>query len=302
MLHVVTFALLALATPQSPPDDLSKIFTFERIAPVAELGAISLRTSGSRSTEIWDRMGNGQRIVRNVTLATLTPVLPSPEKATGTAVIVAPGGGFSMLSMDNEGWPVARWLADHGVAAFVLKYRLNASTADETKLSGEIARLVAAATTSKSGPSDLRDPAATEDALAALDVVRAGATKWGIDPKRVGMLGFSAGAITTMNATLGADDARRPDFIGYVYGPMSAMAVPANAPPMFAALAMDDRLFGGRGSALIDSWHAAGRPVELHLYESGDHGFGMGKPGTTSTMLMPEFLLWMDSRGLLKRH
>ena len=301
MLTLFTSLMLVVSAPQSPADDLAKMFLFTRIAPITEPDAIPLGTSaGSRSTEIWDRMGNGQRVVRNVTFATLTPVLPPAGKATRAAVIVAPGGGFSMLAMDNEGWPVARWLADHGIAAFVLKYRLNPSTADEKDLSGEIAKIVAASTSSKSGPPELRDPDATQDALAALAMVRAGAAKWGVDPKRVGMLGFSAGAMTTMNAALTNDASRRPDFIGYVYGPMDSVAVPANAPPMFAALAMDDRLFGGRGSAIVDRWHSAGRPVELHLYEAGDHGFGMGRPGTTSMMLMPQFLLWMESRGLLQ--
>jgi acetyl esterase/lipase len=142
-------------------------------------------------------------------------------------------------------------------------------------------------------------------------LVRASSAKWGIDPTHVGMIGFSAGAMTTMGAVLEASPADRPNFFGYIYGPMDAVmisslygptngfTVPQNAPPMFAALAMNDPAFGGKGFALVDSWNKAARPVELHAYESGGHAFGIGLPGTTSTMVMPEFYAWMQSNGFI---
>ena len=80
---------------------------------------------------------------------------------------------------------------------------------------------------------------------------------------------------------------------------MQSIAVPADAPPMFAAIAMDDPLFGRAGFGIIDSWHKANRPVELHAYEAGGHGFGVGRTGTTSTQVMDEFLAWMKARNLL---
>jgi acetyl esterase/lipase len=80
---------------------------------------------------------------------------------------------------------------------------------------------------------------------------------------------------------------------------MLAPAVPADAPPMFNAIAMDDGLFKGQGFAIVEAWRKAGRPVEFHAYERGDHGFGTGRPGTTTALLLPEFLAWMDMRGLL---
>jgi len=94
-----------------------------RIAPVADPAALPLYPAMKPGPvpEIWDKMFGGQRAVRNVSVPTLTPVLPGPAKANGAAVIVIPGGGFKFISMDNEGWPVARWLADHGIAAFILK-------------------------------------------------------------------------------------------------------------------------------------------------------------------------------------
>lgn len=239
-------------------------------------------------------------MVRNVVRPTITPYLPDPAKATGAAVIVAPGGAFLSLSMTGEGSDVARWLADHGVAAFVLKYRLNETPRDDRAFLGVMgARFADAA---KPGAvRTIEEPRATQDALAALAIVRRRAATYGIDPARTGMIGFSAGAMTTLNATLEGKGDQRPAFIGYIYGPMTDIAVPADAPPMFSAIAMDDGLFKRQGFAIVESWRKAGRPVELHAYERGDHGFGAGKPGTTTMGLMPQFFAWMEARGLLAK-
>lgn len=260
---------------------------------------------GKPSDEITSRLMGRETVIRNITYPTLTPVLPRPGTANGAAVIVAPGGGFQMLSMQNEGWRVAQALADHGVAAFVLKYRLNPTPKDEQQWLASFARLLSGATQRSGQPREIKDPQATQDGLAALKLVRARATEWGVNPGRVGMIGFSAGAITTLNSILeaqaDADPATNPpDFIGYIYGPMGKIAVPASAPPMFAALAMDDPLFGNGDFSIVSAWHAAKRPVELHAYQTGSHGFGLGRPGTTTGLLMDEFLAWMGMQGLLK--
>ena len=303
----VALAAPALAQPVRTPAEMARDFTFKPIAAPAEPGAIPLYTGvapGSESStavERWNLMGNGQRVVRNVVRPTLTPFLPDPKKATGAAVIVSPGGGFKMLAMDNEGWPVARWFASQGIAAFVLKYRVNETPADEAGFMREMGAVFAAALSGQGGRPDVKEPRATADALQALKMVRAGAAKWRIDPARVGMIGFSAGAMTTLNASLVSDVQARPAFIGYIYGPMVAIAVPPDAPAMFAALALDDGLFGRQGFGIVESWHKAKRPVELHAYERGDHGFGMGLAGTTTTGVMPQFRAWLASRGLLKK-
>lgn len=256
---------------------------------------------GKLSDEMSTGTGND---TRNVTYPTLTPVLPKPGTANGTAVIVAPGGGFMFLSMDSEGWRVAQALADHGVTAFVLKYRLNPTPKDQSAYAAGVMKLIM--DFSKPGPHpQLPDSGAGKDALTALKLVRARAADWGINPQRVGMIGFSAGAITTLKAVLdaGTDNdptTLPPDFFGYIYGPMEKVDVPANAPPMFAALAMDDGLFSKGDFGIATAWRDAKRPVELHVYQGGGHGFGLGAPGTTNALLMPEFLAWLDMRGLLK--
>ena len=277
------------------------------ILPVgmAEPGAIPLypqvrgKKGKAAEAENWTMVRGEGRSVRNVTIPTLTPFLPEAGKANGAAVVVAPGGGFMALSMDHEGYKVARQLADRGIAAFVLKYRLIPTPADQQEANRAIiARLGAAF---RGGPDvpKLEKPEATEDAITALRMVRADAAKWGVDPARVGMIGFSAGAITALNTVLQAPADQRPAFFGYVYGPQTAVAVPADAPPMFDAIAMDDQLFQTMGFPIAEAWHKAKRRVEIHGYQKGYHGFGLGRPGTTTTLLMDEFHAWLAMQGFL---
>ena len=288
--------------------------SFTRIPKVLEPDAIALypNSTGDTSSEVWDKIYLGFRVVRNVTHPTLTPVLPPPDKRSGAAVVVVPGGGYTLLQMDIEGWAVAHWLADHGIAAFVLKYRLRQTPPDENEFTAALNQEIAGENGSKPAPPDTDAPFAVEDTIAALKSVRGDSARWGIDPSRVGLIGFSAGAMTVMGAVVKASPADLPNYFGYIYGPMDATSiasqygsrdgftVPANAPPMFAALAMNDPAFGGKGFALVDRWNKAGRPVELHAYQRGGHAFGTGLPGTTSTMVMPEFLAWMQSNAFIR--
>jgi acetyl esterase/lipase len=272
----------------------------DRMEPVpvpAQPNAIVLGTGplpGATAGEAWHRQ-YGSLFARNVTVATLTPVLADPAKTTGAAVIVAPGGGFRTLSMDNEGLEVARALAARGVSAFVLKYRLNQTPADMAAFEQSMAQMFSGG----AGPPRTTGTAAIAglapqiaDARAAFALVRARAGQWRVDPKRIGMIGFSAGAMLTLAITMEAKETK-PAFIGNIYGPLTAMAVPADAPPMFVALAADDPLFANSGFGLIESWKAAKRPVEFHLYEQGGHGFGMYAKETTSTGWFDAFISWL---------
>lgn len=268
----------------------------------AETAAIALYPEMKRpkvSTENWARYGTDS-VVRNVTYPTLTPVLPDPAKATGAAVVVAPGGAFMLLSMEKEGWTVAHALAERGIAAFVLKYRLIATPPGEKESATYMGMRMRDALKDRNAPPSILEPRATLDALAALAMVRARASIWNVDPKRVGMIGFSAGAMTTLNAALEGTPDQRPAFMGYIYGPMLAVPVPDQAPPLFAAIAMDDPLFPTGGFGIVEAWHKARRPVELHVYEKGGHGFGLGTPGMTNAGVLPQFVAWMEMRGLLK--
>ncbi len=271
------------------------------MAAPAEPSAIPLygdKTPGTAASEVWSDMG-GNAGVRNVTRPTLTPVLPKPGKGNGAAVIVAPGGAFMMLAMDHEGWKVARALADRGIAAFVLKYRLIETPKDDMEAMRFVGQQMMKEIGKPREGALIKQTKAPEDARAALAMVRANAAKWKIDPARVGIIGFSAGAMTSRRAALDADPAGRPNFVGYIYGPQDAEPVPADAPPLFNAIAMDDMLFPSKGFPIAEAWHAAKRPVETHAYQNGNHGFGLGQPGTTHALMLDQFVRWLAMNKFL---
>lgn len=237
----------------------------------------------------------GTEVVTHVSEPSLTPFLP--EGGNGSAVIIAPGGGYHALSINSEGNDVARWLNDRGVAAFVLRYRLVQGGEDP------VAELV------RKGPEQAqRDmaaiaPLAGADGLAAMGLVRARAGEFGIDPERVGFMGFSAGGGVTMTVAAGYDAATRPAFLAPIYAGASmagAMPVPEGAPPMFLAAASDDQLgLAADSLALYSRWHDAGGAVELHLYSRGGHGFGMRLQGLPSDSWIERFADWLADLGLM---
>jgi acetyl esterase/lipase len=277
-------------TPMEPPTELrGAIPLYSGVAPGSE---------NDKQKEQWAKVGEDY-VARNVTSPTLTPFLPAKGKATGAAVIVAPGGGFQVLAMKNEGIDVARYLTDRGIAAFVLKYRLRPTPESQEEMQADMKRMMGGARPPTDRPPPSAPAFAMDDAQEAFRMVRSRAAEWSIDPKRVGMIGFSAGAMNTLGTALRNDAAARADFIGLIYGPLGAVQVPQPAPPLFAAIAADDPLIGTGDFGLIKSWRDAKAPVEFHLYEHGGHGFGMRKLTTTSDHWADQFHAWMKMRGYL---
>ena len=275
----------------------------------AEPNAIPLNTGGVEdqpASESWFRQW-GDPMARNITEATLTPFLPEPGTGNGAAVIVAPGGGFRWLSLGNEGWEVAEALAEQGIAAFVLKYRLHPTPESLDDFRATMSGTFAAAGDSSAGPPpqprprtpprrDLSDQ--LEDAEAAYAMIVDRAEEWGVDTDRLGMIGFSAGAGLTMHSTLNSETMKLA-FIGPIYGGMGPVDVPADAPPMFSVIATDDFLFNG-DFGVIKSWYDAGIPVEFHLYQNGGHGFGLGNPDRTSNRWFEAFVHWLEVNDFLE--
>ncbi|MXO59443.1 alpha/beta hydrolase fold domain-containing protein [Altererythrobacter salegens] len=291
-------AAIAIAVGVLPAQAVAQNDTMTPMDTPAQVDAIVLGTGplpGATAPEAWHRQ-YGSAFARNVTVATLTPYLADPAKATGAAVIVAPGGGFRTLSMENEGSEVAQALAARGVSAFVLKYRLNQTPRDLA----EFAQPSSSAPPPRASPDSAAASLAPQiaDARAAFALVRSRAKEWHVDSDRIGMVGFSAGAMLTMTTALSGGDAK-PAFLGDIYGPLGAVTVPADAPPLFVALAVDDPLFGNTGFGLIESWRAAKRPVEFHYFERGGHGFGMYPKDTTSTGWFDAFVRWIGMHGML---
>jgi acetyl esterase/lipase len=224
-------------------------------------------------------------VIFNVVTPTLTAYLPERGKATGTGVIVAPGGAFVALAIDLEANEVARWLQAKGIAAFVLKYRIV-----EKKGEGIPAGL----------NMDEAGQYGIADGIQALKVVRQHAAEWGVSPDRIGFLGFSAGAMVASGTLLQPDAAARPSFAAMIYGgPFGVMpAIPAKLPPMFLAWAQDDPQAGQPVARFYGALTAAGHKPEAHIFSAGGHGFGLKKQGTTSDHWIDEFYDWLAAQGL----
>jgi acetyl esterase/lipase len=240
------------------------------------------------------------RIVYNVVNPTLTVFKPAPDKANGTAVVICPGGGFHALSIDSEGFDVARALVAKGVAGFVLKYRLI-----ETKTADPIAELFTKPREQMNAQVPPVVRMATADAKAAMILVRKRAAELGVNPSRIGVMGFSAGGSVagSLAFTYAADS--RPDFAAPIYGGYEWTLkgpVPADAPPMFILAATDDQLGLAPDSVrFYNDWTAAKKPAELHLYSRGGHGFGMRKQDLPSDRWIDLFTDWLGVQGLLKK-
>ncbi len=307
IIMILLSAILLMATSAQSQERPSTLPMGKHIESSPQPNAIPLYadeapgSEGVKQHEVWTEMF-GEKWIRNVTHPTLTPFLPKKGKGTGAAVLVIPGGGFKFVSISNEGWPVAQWLADRGVAAFVLKYRVDETPDSEEEFGKQMAAMFAAPP-NKDGPppgSQKSIDLARADAQAALRMIRSNAGKWGVDIKRVGMLGFSAGAMTTMATVLADATDARPNFIAPIYGFMTPVTPPSKPQPMFVALASDDMLFGKQGFGLVESWMRAGGSTELHFYQGGGHGFGSHKKYTTSDLWFDQYMAWMKAQGFLK--
>ncbi len=236
----------------------------------------------------------GDHVVTGVNKPSITPYLPAPGRATGAAVIVTPGGGHSELWIDHEGHNVARWLSDHGVAAFVLKYRLAKATNSTYTVD--------------------RDELA--DMQRALRLVRSRAGEWGVDPHRLGVMGFSAGGEVSFLAAMHFDDGApdssdlierqgcKPDFQALIYpGNSKRIEVDTNSPTAFLVCGSDDRKDISEGLAAVYlKFKAAKVPVELHIYSGVGHGFGLRASNTGPVSKWPDrFYEWLEQGKFLKQ-
>jgi acetyl esterase/lipase len=242
----------------------------------------------------------GNQRVMNVSTPTLTVYLPDPSTATGTAVIIAPGGGFVWLSIDSEGHDVAKWLAARGIAGIVLKYRLFQVEGQEAAQVLQAATAALGRVTSNRSLIDDYSRYGIADGIQAVKVVRAHAAEWGISPERIVFTGFSAGAIVTSAVVLQSD--ARPNFAAPIYGgPFNEVPpIPQGLPPIFLAVAQDDAGAGPLVTRFYDALKAAGYRPELHLFTSGGHGFGMRKQGKTSDHWIDEFYYWLEAQGVTR--
>jgi acetyl esterase/lipase len=225
-------------------------------------------------------------------------VYPAPkEKASGTAVVICPGGGYSILAIDKEGHRIARWLNEQGVTAFVLKSRLK----------------------------DYKQPSPVMDAQQAIRVVREHAGEWNIDPKRVGLMGFSAGGHLA-GATANADPIPleqesykkynaidcKPNFSILIYSVVpqagdkwvkemyTAIKITEHTPPAFLVTTKDDPIPSHLSIDYAEACKKVGVPAEVHVYDKGGHGYGLGQSGGDVANWPAALAEWMRGRGLIK--
>ena len=231
--------------------------------------------------------------VWNIVKPTLTFFAPAPNRTNGTAVIICPGGAFMNLAIEHEGYALARFLAERGIASFVLKYRTVQRGESDSALKnfgqvGNVAKL------------------AIEDGRAAIKHLKTHANDYAIDPEKIGILGFSAGGLLTVRLAHDYTAETRPAFAAPIYGAADlekdGNKVPTNAPPLFLIAATDDFMFAGPSASLYQSWIKAKRPVEIHIYSKGGHGFGMKKQNLPSDTWCDSFVDWLDVHGLLGNH
>lgn len=241
----------------------------------------------------------GGPMVVNVVNPTLTIVQPDPATATGTGVIICPGGGFHMHSINSEGMDVARALASKGVTSFVLRYRLVETKTDDppkelTSKEGRAAAMQAIA------------PLASADGLAAISHVRERAQEYGVNPKRIGIIGFSAGGTVACSAAYNYTATSRPDFVASIYAGLKHVTrpngVPADAPAIFILAATDDALgLAAQSAEIYLEWTAAKKSAELHLFAKGGHGFGMKTQNQPTDGWIERFTDWLGWQGFLKQ-
>jgi acetyl esterase/lipase len=227
------------------------------------------------------------RSITNVSQPTLTVYLPAQEKATGTGIVICPGGGYQHLAIDKEGHDIARWLTTIGIAGIVLKYRLPGSMRGAS-------------------PNDIHQVAdkihvALEDAEAAMRLTRENAPKWHLKTDAIGMMGFSAGGhLAAMMGMVAPTDAR-PNFMVLGYPAIPAgLDVTSSTPSTFLVAADDDPAVNPAENAgrFFAALRAVKVPAELHIYSSGGHGFGIQKTGKTSAAWPASLVAWLKESHL----
>ena len=291
----ITVAMLAPSySPASEPAALIELWSGAAPAEKGDIG------EERNTTQAKDGLVAGKPVIRlgNVSKPTVAIYRPMPEKNTGAAVVVCPGGGYQILAMDLEGTEVCDWLNSIGITGVLLKYRVPKRAGLE------------------------KHTAALQDAQRALGIVRYRAKEWGIDPRRIGILGFSAGG--HLAAALSnnydqrsypqVDDADstscRPDFTlliypGYLTIKESNDSIPpelnitSNTPPTFIVMAEDDPVRVENALFYSIALRKARVPLELHVYPSGGHGYGLRPTKNVVTTWPQRAAEWME-RSLAK--
>ena len=328
MLRAVFTLMLSMVVTCTAMGQSARVFTMD-----LDGNAASLINDADRVT--YDDAGGIQGI-SGTNEAAIKVFLPAAEKNTGTAVIICSGGALMFHSWGNDVEKMATWLNERGVAVIGLKYRLrqmaprpqrpadagqaqpanagaprptppagggfNAMRLQLPDITGFDQLKMANASPDQSGRPDPSLDAAVDDAHRTIRLVRAHAAEWGIDPQKVGYLGYSAGGGVAIGATLQADAETRPSFLASCYGPsLTEVTVPENAPNLFIAVRARHNNVAAGMLALFLEWKKAGANAEMYIYDDGQGPFGPGDDTTTSGAWRENFFRWMVSNGWVKQ-
>jgi acetyl esterase/lipase len=244
--------------------------------------------------------GTNILLVQNVVKPSLHVFYPPKEIANGTAIIVAPGGGFETIVEGVEGTPVADSLTARGFTVFLFRYRLLQTidnflyTLDKKSGLSKDNRLQVVKETLR--------PFIIEDAKTAVRYVRIHAAEYDIQKNHIGFMGFSAGGMVASLIATEYDSSSRPDFVAPIYGAYEdEIIVPKDAPPIFLAMASDDKVVGTEGIfRFYNAWLKANKNVELHVFEKGGHGFGGLKKNLPVDHWISIFYYWLQGEGVVK--
>ena len=282
---------------------------FMSILSFSQQKVIQLYNGAAPGSESWnwneaenDKNAWQTKVVYNVSRPTLTVYKPEAGKANGTAVIIAPGGGFHALSINSEGFDVAEWLVNKGVTCFVLKYRLAHSLTTDP-----VTEMMA-----KWGKPEFDNenkaviPLGIADGKAAIAYVRKHAGDYSLDTNRIGIIGFSAGGTVAASAAYNYTSENKPNFVAPVYPffPKEMQGtIASDAPPLFITAATDDMLgLAPHSVDLYRQWLDAKHSVELHMFSKGGHGFGMRKQNLPSDNWIERFGDWLNTNGFLTKN
>ena len=242
----------------------------------------------------------GDPLAYNIVQPVLTWYPTSPSHANGTSVIICPGGSFCYLHIKTEGTDVAEWLNQRGVAAFVLQYRVVHSETTHP-MQEKTERMKDTANSRRLLTPVV--PMAIADGRQALTYVRRHARELGINPDKIGIIGFSAGGALASASAFDYTMDNRPDFVAPIYPFVPStltMPVPKDAPPLFIAAATDDEYhLVPMSLGLYSKWLKAGHSAEIHIYSKGGHGFGMNRQNQPSDAWIDRFGDWLQIQGFL---
>jgi len=267
-----------------------RIITLEQSIPAGSVAA--------NMKEVVINENPNKRLVYNVVKPSLL-YYPANNNISGTSVIIAPGGALQILSIDNEGVDVAKYLNDNGIDAFILKYSVvrtieNPLTEvrynfldNEARRDSMISTII---------------PYSMKDGLSAIFYVRTNAEEFGLNANRIGFMGFSAGGTVTLSVVFNCNNENRPDFIAAIYPWIGELGdkVPEEKTPAFIVVANDDNLkLVPQSLKIFNKWRDADQPVELLVYSKGSHGFGADRNYNPTDGWMKSFIDWLGGEGLL---